>query len=316
MKVIRHLNDFPDLPNGCVATIGNFDGVHLGHQALLAELAVLAATHAAPRCVVLFEPQPQEFFTPEHPLARLTTLREKCELLASQGVDYVLCLRFGEALAALTATHFIERVLISTLKIKSLIVGRDFRFGYCRRGDVDLLHVASRQHGFDFEPVSDIPSAQGERISSTAIRHALAQADLESATGMLGRPYMFSGRVVHGDKRGRLLGWPTANIALKRSVSPVYGVYAVRCYGLTPEPIPGVSNIGWRPTVDGKRHQIEVHLFNFNQDIYGKYVRIEVVQKIRNEQRFDGVEALKAQIQLDAEQARKILAVNTTGISS
>ncbi|MGQ9660479.1 MAG: bifunctional riboflavin kinase/FAD synthetase [Thermochromatium sp.] len=313
MRLIRGLHNLRPTDRGCVATIGNFDGVHLGHRAILHRLLVRGRELGLPATVITFEPQPLEVFTPESAPARLTRLREKLRALRASGIERVMLLEFGPRLAAMSAPEFVQRLLIEGLGVRFLLVGDDFRFGRGRTGDFALLrdmgHAAAAQGaGFTVEDLH--PITQGaERISSTRVREALARGDLEQARRLLGRPYCLEGRVVHGDKRGRALGFPTANIALHRRISPVRGVFAVRVRGLEriPEPWPGVANIGTCPTVDGTKARLEVHLFDFDQSIYGRHLEVELVLRLRDEQRFESFEALRAQIQRDAETARAFL---------
>src|SRR3569623_738798 len=252
MEIIRGLYNLRPRHRGCVATIGNFDGVHLGHQAVLGQLAERAGELDLPTVVVTFEPQPREFFTHGDTPPRLTRFREKMQALRRFSVDRIVCLRFDAALAAMPAAAFIER----------------------------------------------------ERVSSTRIRAARAAGDLGGAEKLLGRPYRMCGRVAHGDERGRQLGFPTANIHLYRKSSPLRGVYAVEVFGLEHEPLSGVANVGTRPTVGGVRSQLEVHLLDFSGDIYGRYLHVDFLHKLRDEQRFDSLAALTAQIAQDAAAAR------------
>jgi riboflavin kinase/FMN adenylyltransferase len=254
-----------------------------------------------------------EVFAPESAPARLTRLREKLGALRASGIERVMLLEFGPKLAAMSAPEFVQRLLIEGLGVRFLLVGDDFRFGRGRAGDFALLRDMGREaeaHGAGFA-VEDLHTIThgAERISSTRVREALARGDLEQARHLLGRPYCLEGRVVHGDKRGRAIGFPTANIALHRRVSPVRGVYAVRVNGLgqESEPWPGVANIGTRPTVDGTSARLEVHLFDFDQSIYGRHLEVELALRLRDEQRFESFEALRAQIQRDAEAARAFL---------
>ncbi len=291
---------------GCVATIGNFDGVHLGHQAVIGQLTEKAAELELPATVITFEPQPQEYFAHSQVPARLTKFREKLIALRRFALDYLLCLRFNQRLAHWSAAEFIQRVLVDGLAVRYLVVGDDFRFGYRRQGDFDTLVQAGRQHGFKVVNMHTF-DIDGERVSSTRIREALARGDLAQAEKLLGRGFRLSGRVAHGDKRGRTIGFPTANVFLHRRQSPLAGVFAVEMFGLDREPVPGVANLGTRPTVDGSRPLLEVHLFDFEQDIYGRHVQVEFVKKLRDEKRFDSFEQLKRQIFQDVEQARACL---------
>jgi riboflavin kinase/FMN adenylyltransferase len=293
---------------GCVATIGNFDGVHLGHRAVIEKLAEAGRSLELPVCVVLFEPQPREYFDPANAPPRLMRLREKLIRLAELPVDQVLLLRFQRRLAELSAEDFIQQILLEHLRVKYLVIGDDFRFGRGRRGDFSLLQAFGRKAGFE---VADTPSVvvDGERVSSTLIREALALADLVRAERLLGRPYSVSGPVVHGDKRGRTLGFPTANVLMRRKNTPLQGVFAVTMAGIAPNPVPGVANVGVRPTLDGSRTVLlETHLLDFSRDIYGQKVEVIFHRKLRDERRFSSFVELRAQIQKDADAARDYFA--------
>ena len=307
MELIRGQHNLRPRHHGCVATIGNFDGVHLGHQAILRQLAEQGCALDLPLTVITFEPQPQEFFAPEAPPARLMRLREKLLALRQYGAEQVLCLEFDHRLAVVPARTFIDQVLVNKLGVRYLIVGDDFRFGHGREGDFELLRQVGRERGFQ---VANTHSYiyQGQRVSSTRIREALARGELELAESLLGHPYSICGRVAHGDKRGRTLGFPTANIHLHRRSTPLAGVYAVRMHGVRSEAVAGVANLGRRPTVNGLRVQLEVHLFDFQQDIYGRHVQVEFLAFLRPEQRFDSLDALQRQIQADSARARALLA--------
>ncbi|MFV9687241.1 bifunctional riboflavin kinase/FAD synthetase [Pantoea sp. KXB45] len=303
MKFIRGIHNLNEQHRGCVLTIGNFDGVHRGHQALISRLCEEGRRLNLPVVVMVFEPQPLELFAGDKAPARLTRLRDKLRYMAEAGVDSVLCVRFDRRFAALSALRFISDLLVEKLDVKYLAVGDDFRFGAGRQGDFPLLQKAGAEYGFDVVSTETFCDG-GKRISSTAVRQALAADDLALAQSLLGHPFTISGRVVHGDALGRTLGFPTANLPLRRSVSPVKGVYAVEVRGLTPEPLPGVANIGTRPTVKGLRQQLEVHLLDINMDLYGRHIDVVLKQKIRNEQRFASLEALKEQIADDVVTAR------------
>jgi len=311
MRLIRGLHNLRPTDRGCVATIGNFDGVHLGHRAILQRLLARGRELGLSATVITFEPQPLEVFAPESAPARLTSLREKLQALRANNIERVLVLEFGPKLAAMSAPEFVERLLIEGLGVRFLLVGDDFRFGRGRAGDFALLRAmgqaaAAKGAGFAVEDLHTITQG-AERISSTRVREALARGDLEQARHLLGRPYCLEGRVVHGDKRGRALGFPTANIALRRRVSPVRGVYAVRVRGLGPNPWPGVANIGTRPTLAGTTARLEVHLFDCDDVLYGRHLEVELVLRLRDERRFDSVEALRAQIRRDVAAARAFL---------
>jgi len=303
MELVRGLYNLRPEHRGCAATIGSFDGVHLGHQAVLGQLAERAGELHLPMTLITFEPQPREYFTPELAPPRLSRFREKLEALRRCGVERVLCLRFNAQLANLSAADFIRRILLEGLDVRYLVVGDDFRFGKGRTGDFSMLEQTGRTHGF---PVVNMHTFNigASRVSSTRIREALRTGDLATAEALLGRSYRMSGRVAHGDKRGRTIGFPTANIYLHRAVTPVDGVFAVEMFGVEGEPVPGVANVGTRPTVDGTRSLLEVHLFDFDRDIYGRHVQVSFLKKLREERRYASFEALKQQILLDAEQAR------------
>ncbi|MEE9357923.1 bifunctional riboflavin kinase/FAD synthetase [Candidatus Vondammii sp. HM_W22] len=304
MQIIRGLHNLRAEHRGCVATIGNFDGVHLGHQAVFYHLRQKAVEFGVSATVITFEPQPLEFFAPERAPARLTRMREKLPSLEDAGIDRVVLLEFGRKLAAMPARTFVQELLVDGLDVRYLFVGDDFRFGHGREGDIELLRQIGREHQFDVENMNTF--AVGEvRVSSTRIREALAQGDLRQAEHNLGRPYRICGRVVHGDERGRTIGFPTANVDLHRKVSPLRGVFAVEVYGLGDNPLPGVANIGVRPTVKGDdRYLLEVHLFDFSQMIYGEHVQVEFRKRLRDEKRFDNFDDLRQQIELDAREAR------------
>lgn len=310
MHLIRGLHNITPALRGCAATIGNFDGVHLGHQAVLGQLAERAAELGLPTTVVIFEPQPQEYFAPSQAPPRLTRFREKLVALRRFSVDRVLCLRFDRAFAELTAEEFVRRILVDGLGVRYLVIGDDFRFGAGRNGDFDYLVQAGKREGFQVAHMHSFEVGNA-RVSSTRIREALRAGDLTAAEHMLGRRYRMLGRVAHGDKRGRTIGFPTANLFLHRRSTPVQGVFAVEMYGLDAEPLCGVANVGTRPTVDGTRSLLEVHLFDFVGDIYGRHVAVEFVRKIRDEKRFDSFAELKAQIEQDAQQARNVFSKQT-----
>ena len=309
MKLIRGIHNLSQAPHGCVLTIGNFDGVHRGHQALLQGLRAEGRARGLPVVVMIFEPQPLELFAADKAPARLTRLREKLRYLAESGVDYVLCLRFDRRFAALTAQDFISELLVKRLGVQFLAVGDDFRFGAGRQGDFLLLQKAGEDFGFDITSTETFCHG-GVRISSTAVRQALAEDNLEQAESLLGHPFIISGRVVHGDELGRTIGFPTANLPLRRQVSPVKGVYAVEVTGLGDKPLPGVANIGTRPTVAGVRQQLEVHLLDVVMDLYGRHIDVVLRKKIRNEQRFASLDGLKAQIARDELTAREFFGLS------
>ena len=304
MQLVRGLHNLRPRHRGCVATIGNFDGVHRGHQAILARLRERAAEFGLPSCVVIFEPQPREYFSPDKAPARLTRLREKLQLLAEQGVDRVLCLAFNRRLREMSAAEFVHATLVEGLGVQHLEVGDDFRFGCDRAGDFNFLLKAGSAEGFSVEAATTI-EVEGERVSSTRLRQVLADGDLPLAERLLGRPFSLAGRVLHGQALGRQLGAPTANIQLKRKSTPLSGVFVVSTEvdGVQQA---AVANIGMRPSVesDGKPH-LEVHLLNYQGDLYGRLLRVTFRRKLRDEQRFASLEALKTAIETDVAAARE-----------
>ncbi|HVL00743.1 MAG TPA: bifunctional riboflavin kinase/FAD synthetase [Dongiaceae bacterium] len=302
MELIRGVHNLRPRHRGCVATIGNFDGVHAGHRAIVAQLLQRARAMGLPSVVMVFEPQPREFFAPELAPARLTTFREKYEALASLGVDRVLCVRFDHRISAQSAREFCDNILLNGLGIRHLVVGDDFRFGHDRSGDFAFLQTVGAEAGFSVEHTCTFELA-GERVSSTRVRDCLERSDFDLAAALLGQPFFMSGRVMHGQKLGRQLGVPTANLLPKRIRTPIRGVFAVEVAGLG-ELKRGVANLGTRPTVNGERVRLEVHLLDFDQDIYGRHMRVIFRHKIRDEKKFDGLGALKAGIRQDIETAR------------
>ncbi|QIB49609.1 bifunctional riboflavin kinase/FAD synthetase [Pseudomonas sp. OIL-1] len=303
MELVRGLHNLRPRHRGCVVTIGNFDGVHAGHQAILERLRAHSERLGLPGCVVIFEPQPREYFAPQAAPPRLTRLRDKLALFEEQGIDRVLCLAFNRRLRELSAEEFVQQVLVGGLGVRHLEVGDDFRFGCDRSGDFAFLQESGRRHGFTVESTNTVAES-GERISSTRLRQVLEEGDFQLAERLLGRPFSITGRVLHGQKLGRQLGAPTANVQLKRLRAPLNGVYRVSMEldGVIQK---GVANIGTRPTVegDGQPH-LEVHLFDFDGDLYGRRVTVVFHEKLREEQRFESLEALKLAIQADFAAAR------------
>ena len=302
-KIIRGFHNLSPSSEGCVATIGNFDGVHLGHQAVLSQLELKGDMLGLPATVITFEPQPTEFFLPAKAPPRLSRFREKVEALRSYSIEQLCVLRFNEVLAGMSANDFIQKLLVKGLNVRYLVVGDDFKFGKDRKGDFALLKKMGEEHNFQVVNMHTFAIAE-TRVSSTRIRQALTAGDLMLAQTLLGHPYKMSGRVAHGDKRGRTLGYPTANIHLHRAKVPLTGVYAVRLYGLEDEPIEGIANVGVRPTIGEGNTLLEVHLFDFNKDIYGENVQVYFLHKVRDEKKFDGLPALVAQIERDCQSAR------------
>ena len=305
MKLLRTVHSNIINKNGCVATIGNFDGLHLGHQKIIHKLSAKAKHLKLPLVVISFEPLPAEFFMPNPP-ARIYPMRDKVRLLNGLGVDQYLCLRFDENFANMKPEVFVQEILLKNLKTKYLAVGDDFRFGHKRLGNFQLLKQMGDKAGMEVTDTSTC-SFHDQRVSSTRIRKYLEVGDITSANQLLGHRYQLSGRIRHGEKRGRTIGFPTLNLRLPSHIAPQRGVYAVKVHGLDGSPYFGVANLGSRPTVDGTENRLEVHLFDFNKNVYGKIICVELVEFIRPEQKFDSFDELKAQILNDASAARKIL---------
>ena len=309
MQIIRGFNQFQAFTQGCVLTIGNFDGVHTGHNVVINKLAEKGKLLGLPVVVMIFEPQPLEFFLKDNAPSRLTRLREKILHVQHLPVDYFLIASFNQQFANMDPEYFIQEILVQRLNVKYLVVGDDFHFGKARRGNFSLLQVAGEQYNFK---VTDTASyaVKGNRVSSTLIRDALSNGDLDKAKSLLGRDYSVCGRVVHGEKLGRKIGFPTANVQMLRKNTPIQGVFAVTMTGIGDQPIYGVANVGTRPTVDGgAKVLLETHLFNFDRDIYGKYVEVHFKHKIRSEMHFQSLDDLKQQIQMDTAQAKTLLQI-------
>lgn len=302
MELIRRLSAVREVRRGCVASIGNFDGVHLGHQSLLSALKAGAAALGVPSTVIVFEPQPREFFQREGAPARLMRLSEKLLVLAEHGVDRVVCLRFDATFADLAPAEFVERVLVRGIGVRRLIIGQDFRFGRGRAGDYDYLAAAGRRHGFQVVGAPLVQS-DGSRVSSTRVRDALARGAFRSVRQLLGRDYAIYGRIVHGSERGRDLGFATLNIPLRRHRAPLDGIFVARVAGLAAQPLPAVAYIGRRPA--GTALQLEAHCLDFAEQCYGRHASVALLAKLREDREFDSIEAMKAQIALDAEAARQ-----------
>lgn len=310
MHLIRGLAHLEPMQNGCVLTIGNFDGLHRGHRAVIDKLVAKGKDLNLPVVVIVFEPQPLEYFLQDNAPSRLMRLREKVLQFAKLPVDDLLILRFNRHFADYDAHAFIREVLVDALKVKYLVIGDDFHFGKARRGNFALLKEQGLQFGFEVEDTNS-HQQQGLRVSSTLIRDALGEGKLKLAKQMLGRDYSVCGRVAHGDKRGRTLGFPTANIEMFRKNTPVNGVFAVTMTGIDGREIAGIANVGTRPTFDGgSKVVLETHLFDFDQEIYGCYVEVHFKYKIRNEMRFESLEGLKTQIKSDIIIARRFFENN------
>lgn len=293
MQLVRHLNDY-HYP-ACVLTIGNFDGVHLGHQALLCMVNDLATLNKLPSIVMSFSPSPKIFFGQK--VAQINTFKQRFLLLQQQQITALLLLKFNQNLANLEADNFVIEILVNQLNIKHIVIGDDFVFGKNRTGNKTLLEKLGQQYSFEVHQINRIQNNQ-LRISSSAVRHALSVGDFNNVNDKLGYIFSMSGKVVHGDKKGRTIGFPTLNIPLKRDISPISGVFAIEAT-LNNQAYQGVANIGYRPTVNGTKNLLEVHVFNFDKQVYGQEVRITFYAKIRNEQAFKCLEDLKQQIHAD-----------------
>jgi riboflavin kinase / FMN adenylyltransferase len=309
VHLVRTARSFPfDLvAAGSVATIGAYDGLHLGHQKLLEEVLQQSANRGLPSVVMSFEPTPKEFFAASSPPARLTRFREKFEVLAEKGIDIFFCPRFDDQMRSMAADTFIRQLLVHAMNVRQLVIGDDFCFAHGGRGTVDHLRRAGM--ALDFS-VTQVPSVivDGERVSSTAIRQALWDGELGRAARLLGRHYSMSGTVIRGDNLGRALGFPTANVNLRRRQSPVMGIFAARVRGLDRKPLDAVASVGTRPTFGGTKPLLEVHIFDFDEDIYGAYIHVDFIARLRSEEKFGGAEELVEQMHRDTARARKILA--------
>lgn len=313
MEFIRGLHNLRPRHRGCVLTIGVFDGVHVGHRALLERLALLGEDFDLPSTLMIFEPHPQEALGYLVTPARITAFREKMRALRTTAVERVLCVRFDERFAAVSAGEFVEDLLVAKLGVRHLVVGDDFRFGHQAEGDVDLLRASGTRHGFSVHR-RDTYRIEGDRVSSTRIRNMLAVGPLDAVIPLLGRRFSMSGRVRHGRRLGAGLGFPTANFALDRPVCPVSGVFTVhvRLEGERTAR-PGVANVGVRPTVGGAGWLLEVHLLGFAGDLYGRYAEVEFLSRLREERRFESLDALRAQIARDVQSAREFFAARMLG---
>jgi riboflavin kinase/FMN adenylyltransferase len=302
MQIFRHYENLPTAARGATVAIGNFDGVHLGHQALLKHAKTLGDKLG----VLVFEPHPQEFFKPGGERFRLTPFRAKARLLERFGVDALYALHFDAAFAALSAEDFVIKVLVQGLGVKHIVVGQDFQFGKGRAGNIELLKTRGREQGFAVSTFDLVGAGPQAKISSTRIREALRDGKPDVAASLLGHAWTVEGRVEQGDKRGRMIGFPTANVSLEGYLEPALGVYAVRVE-IAGKSYDGVANFGRRPTFDKKDVLLEVHIFDFEGDIYGQQIVVAFVAYLRPEQKFAGLDALKAQIAKDCERARTIL---------
>jgi riboflavin kinase/FMN adenylyltransferase len=309
MQLARMTSQFPfhRVQNGSVATIGAYDGLHVGHTRLLKRVIDRAKSLGVPSVVMSFEPTPKEFMSSESPPARLMRFREKFEALSDAGIDIFFCPRFDQQMKSISVDTFIRQILVHALNVRHLVVGDDFQFAAARRGTTEHLRRAGIALDFSIEQVASVVIGD-ERVSSTGVRQALWQGRLDTATRWLGRPYQMSGKVILGEKIGRTLGFPTANVNLRRRQSPVMGIFAVRVRGVAEKPLDAVASVGTRPTFAGTKPLLEVHIFNFDEDIYGEYIHVDFIARIRDEIKFDEVGALVEQMHLDSDRAKKILA--------
>ena len=309
MELIRGVHNLKPHHRGSVATVGNFDGVHRGHCAVLDQLKAAAVAVEMPTAVIVFEPQPAEYFSESEPPPRLSSMREKLMLLEAEGIDYVMILRFNESLAAMTASAFVKDVLVDGLGIKQLIIGDDFKFGSARGGDFFALQEFGRQYGFEVRRTLSFLE-NSLRVSSTEIRQKLVEGDFSGAEKLLGRRYFVAGRVVRGQARAKAMGYPTANLKLNRRRSPLEGIYATYVYGVSSKPLPSVTYVGSRPIIEDPTYVIEAHIFDFDEDIYGEGIRVEFVGKVRDDYPYESFDKLIAQMKVDCEDARNILEAN------
>ena len=303
MKLIRGLYNLRQPITASAVTIGNFDGVHRGHQLVISQLKQVAATTSLPTVVIIFEPQPIEYFAPDKAPKRLARFREKIAYLKAQRIDYLLCLHFDHKLATQSAEDFVQQILINSLNTKHLVIGDDFHFGKNRQGNFQFLKDNAERYGFMVDETETL-MIDGERVSSTRIRESIQQGNFEKAAELLGRPYSLSGRIAHGQKLGRELGYPTINIKMGDKTLIVKGIFAVNVKGLDNRVLEGVASIGTRPTVNGVDTILEVYILDFDRDVYGYSVEVNFLHKIRDEEKFDSLEELAAHIARDTEKAK------------
>ena len=312
MELVRGLHNISRRNRGCVLTVGNYDGVHLGHRQMIGALTARASDLRSTATVLVFEPSSKEFIDPEGAPPRLTRWREKYLALEQLGVERLVTLRFDDSMRAMTPRCFVDELLVERLGARHLVVGHDFRYGSNAGGTIESLQAAGRTHGFGVEQIEPFV-VDGVRVSSTAVRERLELADYAGAARLLGRPYRMGGRVGQGRRLGRTLGFPTANLRLMRRKAPVWGILAVWVYGVEPHRLPGVASLGTRPTVNGTEPLLEVNLFDFSGDLYGRFIEIEFVAWLRAEVKFDSLDAMMVQMKADAAQARGILSKVDSG---
>ncbi len=307
MRIFRHFEALPVEARGAAVAIGNFDGVHRGHQAVIAEASHIALARAVPLAVLTFEPHPRGFFQPNAEPFRLTPFRTKAHHIEELGANYMIVLHFDDDFSLLTATDFVRKVLVEGLGVDHVVSGYDFVFGHRRRGDCELLLQMGREQGFGYSCVKAVENGNGQIYSSTSVRDCLKAADPRAAARMLGRDFEIEGRVEKGDQRGHAVGFPTANIHLGEYMRPANGVYAIRAgidKGRDTVWMNGAANLGKRPTFAGTEVILEAHLFDFDGDLYGQHLRVRLVDYLRAEKKFDGIDDLKAQIADDCARAR------------
>ena len=306
MELVRGLHNISQRHRGCVLTVGNYDGVHLGHQQMIGVLKARAAQLRSAATVLVFEPSSKEFIDPDGAPPRLTRWREKFLALAAQGVERLVTLRFDESMRAMTPRSFVDELIVERLGTQHMVVGNDFRYGSNAGGTIESLRAAGQERGFGVEQIAPF-CFDGVRVSSTAVRERLELADYPGAARLLGRPYRMIGRVVHGRQLGRALGFPTANLRLMRRKPPVWGISAVWVHGIDSRPLPGVASLGTRPTVDGVEPLLEAHVFDFSGDLYGRAIEVEFVAKLRDEVKFESLDAMMVQMKIDGARARDLL---------
>jgi riboflavin kinase / FMN adenylyltransferase len=306
MELVRGLHNISPRHNGCVLTVGNYDGVHLGHQHMIKVLKSRAEELHAAATVLVFEPSSKEFIDPDGAPPRLTRWREKYLALAAQGIDRLVTLKFDEYVRAMSPQCFVDELIVAALGTRYMVVGNDFRYGCNAGGTIESLREAGISHGFGVEQIAPFVF-EGLRVSSTAVRERLRQGDYRGTARLLGRPYRMLGRVIHGRALGRTLGFPTANLRLMRRKSPVRGILAVRVFGIEASPLDAVASLGTRPTVAGTDLLLEVHVFDFAGDLYGREIEVEFIAKLRDEVKFDSLDAMKVQMRIDATMARDLL---------
>lgn len=306
MRVYRNVQSIEAEHTGAVVAVGNFDGVHSGHRVVIGEAGKIANAAGLKWGVLTFEPHPRNVFQPDIPPFRITPFADKARHIRALGVDFMIAQKFDLSFSQQSAATFVEKSLVQALSVRHLVAGYDFKFGHKRQGSCETLLSMGNEHGFDFTVVSAASDDGGGLYSSTRVRELLAEGAMRAVAEVLDRPFEVIGTVANGDKRGRTIGFPTANIALRGYIRPAFGVYAVQMVMMDGHIVPGVANLGLRPTVAGQVPRLEVHLFNFDDDIYGHKVSVQFVEMLRPEKKFDGLDALKAQIARDSEQARVI----------